>query len=87
MGLTQKAVSYGLVDAIWIEQVGTIHSLLMQRGAESFPSGSYYSFSRIYRRLLLADPFDRPELSRKVVRLPLLDADPMERPLAFRNVV
>ena len=37
------------------------------------------------RRLLLADPVDRPELSRKVVWLPLLDADPAERPLASRE--
>jgi len=37
--------------------------------------------------LLLADPVDRPELSRNVVRLPLFAADPVDRLLASRNVV
>ena len=40
-----------------------------------------------YRRLLIADPVDLPELSRNVVRLPLMPADPIERPLASRKVV
>lgn len=40
-----------------------------------------------HRRLLLADPDERRELSRKVVRVPLLDADPIERSLESRTIV
>jgi hypothetical protein len=40
---------------------------------------------RNYRRLLLADPVDRPELSLNVVRLLWLLADPVDRPLTSRK--
>lgn len=52
--------------------------------------GSYefrWSYVSFYRRLLLADPVIRPDLSRKVILLPVSDADPLERPRASRKLV